>query len=95
MHRREVDGLDARAAHWVVAVAAPVRDWAAAPGCRAHARFLVDGEAKGPSSVHFARFDSRCACLEWMMANRQALAEAMPGAAPRPVPLASWLLGLA
>jgi hypothetical protein len=95
VHRREVDGLDARAAHWVVAVEAPVRDWSAVPGCRAHARFLVDGEAKRPSSAYFVRFDSRCACLEWMMANRQVLAEAMPGALPRAVPLASWLLGLA
>ena len=43
MHRKEVDGLDPRQPHWVAAVEAPTRDWCAAPGCRAHAHFLVDG----------------------------------------------------
>jgi hypothetical protein len=94
MHRREVDGLDPRRPHWVAAVVAPRRDWSAAPGCRAHARFLVAGEALRPSLTLFERCVSRADCLIWIMANRRELAEHMPGATVRPVPLADWLLGL-
>ena len=94
MHRDDVDRLDPSGAHWAAAVVAPVRDWSAAPGCRVHARFLVDGDCKRPSRSRFERFDSRSECLEWIMANRRELAERMPGAAVRPVPLANWLLGL-
>ncbi len=95
MNRAEVDRLDPRRPHWAVAVEAPVRDWAAAPGCRAHARFLIDGVSLAPSRTRFERFDSRADCLVWIMANRRELAEHMPGARVRPVPLAKWLLGLA
>lgn len=94
MHRREVDGLDPRRPHWAAAVEAPSRDWSAAPGCRAHARFLVDGSSMTPSVGVFERFDSRADCLAWIMRNRRALAERMPGGHVHPVPLASWLLGL-
>lgn len=95
MERREVDRLDSRTPHWAAAVEAPMRDWIAAPGCRAHARFLVDGQSLGPSRSRFEHFDSRADCLEWIMAHRRELAEHMPGATIRPVPLAKWLLGLA
>jgi len=95
MHRRQVDALDPRRPHWAAAVEAPSRDWSAAPGCRAHARFLVDGERKAPSLECFTLFDSRADCLVWIMANRRELSDHMPGAKIHPVPLASWLLGLA
>ena len=95
MRRSQVDNLDPSRPHWAAAVEAPMRDWVAVPGCRAHARFLVDGDSKAPSRTRFEHFDSRAECLAWIMANRRALAEHMPGAAVRPVPLARWLLGLA
>ena len=95
MHRRDVDGLDPGKPHWAAAVEAPNRDWSAAPGCRAHARFLIDGERKAPAVAEFACFNSRAECLAWIMANRRELNSHMPGAAVHPVPLADWLLGLA
>ena len=95
MERSQVDALDPRTPHWVAAVEAPSRDWIAARGCRAHARFLVDGEKKSPSLTRFELFSSRADCLAWIMANRRELSERMPGAKIHPVPLASWLLGLA
>lgn len=95
MLRSEVDRLDPRQPHWAAAVEAPTRDWAAAPGCRAHARFLVDGESLGPSQTRFEHFNSRSDCLQWIMAHRSALNASLPGAAVRPVKLANWLLGLA
>ena len=94
MHRSEVDRLDPRSPHWTVAVEAPHRDWVAAPGCRAHARFLVDDRSLTPSRDHFVLFDSRAACLRWIMAHRLQLGAHMPGGHVHPVPLADWLLGL-
>lgn len=94
MQRDQVEGLDARRTHWAAAGAAPRRDWVAMRGCRAHARFLIDGRSKAPSITEFEVFDSRAECLAWIMANRRELSEHMPGAAIRAVPLASWLLGL-
>lgn len=94
MHRSEVDRLDTKRPHWAAAVEAPLRDWVAAPGCRAHARFLVDGESFAPSVSSFERFDSRSDCLMWIMAHRSELNAHMPGATVRPVKLANWLLGL-
>lgn len=94
MQRNEIDALDPRQPHWVVAVESPRRDWSGAPGCRAHARFLVDEESMAPSLARFALFDSRAACLTWIMANRRELSNHMPGATVHPVPLANWLLGL-
>lgn len=95
MERSQINGLDSRKPHWAAAVRAPGRDWSAARGCSAHARFLVDGESKTPSLARFEVFDSRADCLAWMMANRRELSEHMPGAKIQPVPLADWLLGLA
>lgn len=95
MLRSEVDRLDPSLGHWAVAVEAPTRDWVAAPGCRAHARFLVDGDNLEPSVTRFERFDSRADCLAWIMAHRRELNDHLPGAAVRPVRLANWLLGLA
>ena len=94
MHRKEVNGLDPRQQHWVAIVEAPMRDWCAAPGCRAHARFLVDGDKKAPSLAQFERFESRAECLTWIMANRRELNSHMPGATVHAAPLAKWLLGL-
>ena len=95
MERGEVDRLDPSRPHWAVAVEAPRRDWVAAPGCRAHARFLVDGVSKGPSRTRFEHFDSRAECLAWIMSHRGELTRRMPGATVHPVRLADWLLGLA
>ncbi|HEV2569037.1 hypothetical protein [Sphingomonas sp.] len=95
MHRSQVDTLDPRRPHWALAVEAPSRDWIAAPGCRPHARFLVDGISMAPSRERFEVFDSRADCLTWIMAHRRELSEHMPGAKLHPVPLADWLLGLA
>lgn len=95
MHRNKVNGLDPRQSHWVAAVEAPMRDWCAAPGCRAHARFLVDGDKKLPSRTQFELFESRAECLGWIMANRRELNSHMPGTTIHPVQLANWLLGLA
>jgi hypothetical protein len=95
MHRSQVEALDPCRPHWAAAVEAPSRDWIAARGCRAHARFLVDGESKAPSRSQFELFESRVDCLAWIMANRRELSDHMPGAKIHPVPLACWLLGLA
>jgi hypothetical protein len=95
MERGEVDRLDPRRPHWAAAVEAPMRDWAAVPGCRAHARFLVDGDSKAPSRTRFEHFDSRSECLQWILLHRRELNDHMPGATVRPVLLARWLLGLA
>jgi hypothetical protein len=94
MLRRDVEALDPRKPHWVAAVTAPTRNWPAAPGCRAHARFLIDGESKAPSLSQFELFDTRAHCLEWIIANGRVLNIHMPGAKVHPVPLADWLLGL-
>ncbi|KPF62283.1 hypothetical protein IP88_15210 [alpha proteobacterium AAP81b] len=94
MHRSQVNGLDPRTPHWAVAVEAPSRNWSAAPGCRAHARFLVDGDRKAPSHDQFEVFASRADCLAWIMANRRELADHMPGARVHAVPLDKWLLGI-
>jgi hypothetical protein len=95
MERGQVDRLDPGRPHWAVAVEAPMRDWVAVPGCRAHARFLVDGDSYAPSLTRFEHFDSRSECLQWILLHRRELNDHMPGAAVRPVPLAKWLLGLA
>lgn len=95
MERSQVDSLDPRKLYWAAAVEAPSRDWIAARGCRPHARFLIDGESMAPSRERFELFESRADCLAWIMINRRELSEHMPGVKVRPVPLASWLLGLA
>jgi hypothetical protein len=94
MLRSQVEALDARKRHWAAAVEAPTRDWVAAPGCRRHARFLVDEESMAPSRERFIRFDSRAECLAWIMAHRRELNEHMPGGKIHAVLLTHWLLGL-
>jgi hypothetical protein len=94
MLRSEVDRLDPRQGHWAIAVEAPARNWSAAPGCRAHARFLIDGEGLQPSTTRFEHFNSRADCLAWIMVHRRELSQSLPGATLRPVKLANWLLGL-
>jgi len=94
MHRTDIDALDARRSWWVPAVRAPSRDWPGAPGCRRGARFLIDEQSFRPSRDNYPCFESRAACLEWIMAHRAALARNAPGAAVAPANLARWLLGL-
>lgn len=94
MNRRDVDGLDPTRTYWVPAVVSPKRDWAAAPGCRRGARFMVDGRTFRPSREEFETFDSELSCLSWIMRHRARLNRALPGARIRAVPLDLWLLGL-
>ena len=94
MRRRDVERLDARRTYWVPSVVAPCRDWAAAPGCRPGARFLVDRHSLEANRDHFAAFGSRSSCLRWIMRHRIALSRALPDAQIRAVALDRWLLGL-
>ena len=91
----EVDTLDATRTWWVPAVRAPRRNWAGAPGCRRGARFLIDEASCRPARDNFPLFESRCQCLEWILAHRAELRRTAPDAAVTPVSLAHWLLGLA
>lgn len=94
MHRRQVDSLDPHLQWWTPALVAPERDWVGAPGCRRGARYLVNGRTFTASREEFQAFDSRLACLQWIMAHRLELNAALPGAAIRAVRLDRWLLGL-
>ena len=89
-----MDPLDSRRTYWVPAVVAPARGWAGMARCHKGSRFLLDGARFAPSRSDYARFDSRAACLEWMMAHRAEIALAAPGTTVRPVSLSRWLLGL-
>jgi hypothetical protein len=89
-----VELLDSRRIYWVAAVVAPARGWAGMAGCHKGSRFLLDAGNFGPSRGNYASFDSRAACLEWMMAHRAEIALHAPGAAVRPVSVSRWLLGL-
>jgi hypothetical protein len=93
MNRADVETLDATKTWWVPSVTAPARDWPGAPGCRRGARFLID-EALRPARENYPLFESRAACLEWIMAHRAELTRTAPDAAVTPVDLARWLLGL-
>jgi hypothetical protein len=95
MHHWEVDRLDSSKTYWVPAVRAPLRDWAGSPGCRRGARFLIEQESCRPARDNYPVFESRCQCLEWIMAHRMELARTAPGAAVAPASLAHWMLGLA
>ena len=94
MRRRDVDLLDSKRTYWVPALVAPERDWAAAPGCRRGARFMVERHSLRPTREEFAAFGSRPACLRWIMRHRLELNRALPGASIRAVALDRWLLGL-
>jgi hypothetical protein len=94
MRRSDVDQLDSSRQYWVPAVVAPRRDWAASPGCRRGARFLVDGETLRPSRDRFETFDSEFACLGWIMRHRGELDRNLHGIRAKAVPLDRWLLGL-
>ena len=95
MRHADVETLDARITWWVPAVVAPSRDWAGAPGCRRGARFLIDEGNCRPARANYPCFQTRSACLEWIMAHRNALVRTAPDARVAPVNLARWLLGLA
>ena len=94
MNRADVETLDATKTWWVPSVTAPARDWPGAPGCRRGARFLIDEGSFRPARDNYPLFESRAACLEWIMAHRAELTRTAPGAAVAPVDLARWLLGL-
>ena len=94
MRRSDVDRLDSTRAYWVPAVVSPRRDWAAAPGCRRGARFLVDSATMRASRDRFDTFDSQLSCLEWIMSHRTDLNRSLPGGSIRAVRLDRWLLGL-
>lgn len=94
MQRPDFGNLDPRRTWWVPAVVAPERDWAGAPGCRRGARFLVDADSLRPTRNHYPAFESRCTCLEWIMAHRSGIVRSLPGAQVKPVNLARWMLGL-
>jgi len=94
MRRHEVDGLDPRATYWVPVVASPARDWAAVPGCRRGARYVVDRETFLPSRDEFGTFETRLSCLTWILQHRAQLNRSLFGAAVRAVRLDRWLLGL-
>lgn len=95
MRRCEIDALDGSRTWWVPAVRAPSRDWAGAPGCRRGARFLIEEVSCRPARDDFPLFETRSACLEWIMSHRAELARNAPGATVAPVDLSRWLLGLA
>ena len=94
MRRSEIEGLDPARRHWVPALVSPERDWAAWPGCRRGARFLVHPRTLRPSREEFETFDSELDCLAWIMRNRAELNRALCGVRLRPVRLDRWLLGL-
>ena len=94
MHHADVETLDATIIWWVPSVTAPARDWAGAPGCRRGARFLIDEASFRPARDNYPCFDTRTACLEWIMAHRADLTRTAPGVTVAPVSLARWLLGL-
>ena len=94
MHRRDVEGLDARRTWWVPVVVSPERDWPGAPGCRRGARYMVDAQTLRASREAFDPFGSRLDCLQWIMSHRGELNATLPGAAVRAVRLDRWLLGL-
>jgi hypothetical protein len=94
MHRREIDGLDATRAYWVLSVISPQRNWSAVPGCRRGSRFLIDGETLRASTRDFTAFETQSECLRWMMEHRADLNRRLPAAKLKPVLLDRWLLGL-
>jgi hypothetical protein len=94
MQRCDVDGLDPARTYWVPAVVSPQRDWAASPGCRRGARFLVDRSTLRPSRDSFETFDSQFACLGWIRSHRSQLNRNLCGVRIRAVLLDRWLLGL-
>lgn len=94
MNHAEAERLDARRTWWVPAVRAPRRDWPGMPGCRSGARFLIDEDNCRPARSHYPVFESRGACLQWIMAHRAELVRTAPGVPVTPVSLQRWLLGL-
>lgn len=91
---KERSVLDPTRPHWAAAGVAPERDWSGMPGCRRGARFLIDSRLR-PGRSDFPAFETRAACLRWIMEHRCALARNAPGAVVVPVELTHWMLGLA
>ena len=94
MDARDVERLDPTRTYWVPAVVSPHRNWAAVPGCRKGARYMVDRETLRATRNEFGTFDSELSCLHWILQNRARLNRMLPGAAVRAVKLDRWLLGL-
>ena len=94
MRRSDIESLDVHRTWWVLAVAAPERDWCAAPGCHRGARYLVDTEGLRARCDEFGTFADRLSCLNWLLAHRGELNRALPGGVVRPVRLDRWLLGM-
>jgi hypothetical protein len=94
MRRSDVAALDPTRIWWVPAVVSPHRNWAAVPGCRRGARFMVDGRTLRPSREAFEPFESELGCLRWIMSRRDALNRSLLGERVRAVRLDRWLLGL-
>jgi hypothetical protein len=90
----EEPGLDPGHDWWVPAVTAPCRDWAGMPGCRKGARYLLSAATYSASTRDYPAFESRAACLQWIMHHRAEIARAAPGTPVRAVDLARWMLGL-
>ena len=95
MRHLDVQSLDSTRTYWVPSVAAPMRDWAGSPGCRRGARFLIEEETCRPARDNYPVFETRGACLQWIMGHRIELTRTAPGATVAPVQLDKWLLGLA
>ncbi len=76
------------------AVVAPARGWAGMADSHKGSRYLLDPIHCAPTRADYAWFDSRMACLEWMMAHRTEIENGAPKAVVRPVELSRWLLGL-
>lgn len=94
MRRSEVDALAGGSSPWIPALAAPVRDWSAAPGCRLGARYMVDAARLQLSRDAFQPFADRLRCEHWIVTHAADLRRRFPGAEVRPVRLDRWLLGL-
>lgn len=94
MRRSEVDALAGAPSPWIPALAAPVRDWSAAPGCRLGARYMIDAARLALSRDAFEPFANRLRCEHWIATHARELAARFPGAQVRPVRLDRWLLGL-
>ena len=90
----DVEGLDARAQHWVPSVVSPCRHWPGAPGAHRGSRYLIGAETLRPGRSDYAAFDTEFECRRWIKAHAGELARNAPGAQVTAVPLDRWLLGL-
>ena len=57
-------------------------------------RYLLSAATYSASTRDYPAFESRAACLQWIMRHRAEIARAAPGTPVRAVDLARWMLGL-